>query len=57
MIVVSTPLRDESPGYHHVVTRGNNKRTIFEGRPRSRFFCFTVDRVALKYGWTMLAYA
>jgi REP element-mobilizing transposase RayT len=54
---MSTPLRDESPGYHHVVTRGNNKRTIFTRDSDRVFFCLTVDRVALKYGWTVLAYA
>jgi putative transposase len=56
VIVVSTPLRDESPGYHHVVTRGNNKRTIFKANRDRRFFCMTVDRIALKNGWTVLAY-
>ncbi|MDX6476941.1 MAG: REP-associated tyrosine transposase [Gaiellaceae bacterium] len=48
--------RDEAPGYHHVVTRGNNKRDIYlDDRDRS-FFCLTVDRVAKKYGWTVVAY-
>lgn len=48
--------RDESPGYHHVTTRGNNKREIFvEDRDRE-FFCLTVTRIARKYGWTVLAY-
>lgn len=48
--------RDESPGYHHVVTRGNNKRLIFEVDRDRLFFCLTVDRVAKKYGWTIIAY-
>jgi putative transposase len=48
--------RDESPGYHHVVTRGNNKRVIFETDRDRGFFCLTVDRIALKYGWTIVAY-
>jgi REP element-mobilizing transposase RayT len=53
---VSTPLRDESPGYHHVVTRGNNKRTIYvEDRDRA-IFCVMVTRIARKYDWTVLAY-
>lgn len=56
MTIVSTPLRDESPGYHHVVTRGNNKRKIFKADKDRGFFCLTVDRVAKKYGWTVLAY-
>jgi putative transposase len=53
---VSTPLRDESPGYHHVVTRGNNKRTIYVDDRDREFFCLTVTRIAKKYGWTVLAY-
>jgi putative transposase len=53
---VSTPLRDESPGYHHVVTRGNNKRTIYVDDRDRAFFSLTVTRIAQKYGWTVLAY-
>lgn len=49
-------LRDESPGYHHVVTRGNNKRVIYVDDGDREFFCLTVDRIARKYGWTVLAY-
>lgn len=48
--------RDESPGYHHVVTRGNNKRAIYRDTRDRLFFCTTVDRVAAKYGWTVVAY-
>lgn len=48
--------RDERPGYHHVVTRGNNKRRIFEDDRDRWFFCTTVERIAKKYGWTVLAY-
>ncbi|HZT91753.1 MAG TPA: transposase [Gaiellaceae bacterium] len=51
------PLRDESPGYHHVVTRGNNKRDIYVDDADRIVFCLTVNRVARKYGWTILAYA
>ena len=53
---MSTPRRDESPGYHHVVTRGNNKRRIYEDDRDRVFFCMTVERIALKYGWRILAY-
>jgi putative transposase len=53
---VSTQLRDESPGYRHVVTRGNNKRTIYLDERDRVFFCLTVERIARKYGWTVLAY-
>ena len=53
---VSTPLRDESPGYHHVVTRGNNKQSIYlEDRDRE-VFCLMLNRIARKYGWKILAY-
>jgi REP element-mobilizing transposase RayT len=48
--------RDESPGYHHVVTRGNNKRVIYKTEHDRELFCGTVDLVARKYGWTVLAY-
>ena len=48
--------RDESPGYHHVVTRGNNKRVIYEEDRDREMFCLTVNRIAEKYGWTIVAY-
>jgi REP element-mobilizing transposase RayT len=48
--------RDESPGYHHVTTRGNNKRDIFLEDGDREFFCLSVTRIARKYGWTVLAY-
>jgi len=53
---MSTPLRDESPGYHHVVTRGNNKRRIYLDDRDRVLFCLSVTRVARKYDWTVLAY-
>jgi REP element-mobilizing transposase RayT len=53
---MSTSLRDESPGYHHVITRGNNKRRIYVDDRDRLFFCMTVRRIARKYGWTVLAY-
>jgi REP element-mobilizing transposase RayT len=54
--LVSTPLRDQSPGYHHVVTRGNNKRRIYLDDRDRVYFCAAVTRIARKYGWTILAY-
>ena len=48
--------RDERPGYHHVITRGNNKRVIYRSDEDRWFFCRTVDQVAKKHGWTILAY-
>jgi REP element-mobilizing transposase RayT len=53
---MSTPLRDESPGYHHVVTRGNNKQMIYLNDRDRDVFCLMVNRLARKYGWTVLAY-
>lgn len=50
------PLRDERPGYHHVVCRGNNKRAIYADHDDHVFFCMTVDRIARKFGWRILAY-
>lgn len=54
---VSVQLRDESPGYHHVVTRGNNKRVIYTCDRDRWFFCLHVNRIATKYGWRVMAYA
>lgn len=48
--------RDETPGYHHVVTRGNNKHVIFLDDSDRAFFLLTLDRVARKHGWEILAY-
>jgi REP element-mobilizing transposase RayT len=48
--------RDERPGYHHVVTRGNNKRVIFEDDEDRWLFCLKVNRIAKKYDWTIVAY-
>ncbi len=53
---VSTELRDESPGYHHVVTRGNNQRVIFLDDYDRMYFCLRVNHLARKYGWVILAY-
>ncbi len=53
---MSTKLRDQSPGYHHVFTRGNNKRITYKDDTDRWFFCSTVDRVAKKSDWTIAAY-
>lgn len=49
-------IRDERPGYHHVVTRGNNRHTIFTGARDCTVFFLMVDRLAKKYGWSVVAY-
>jgi REP-associated tyrosine transposase len=48
--------RDERPGYHHVVARGNNKQLIFLSDRDRTVFLWTLDRVAKKHGWEILAY-
>lgn len=48
--------RDERPGFHHVVTRGNNKQRIFiNDADRHEFIRILVD-VCAKHGWTIYAY-
>ena len=49
--------RDESSGYHHVVTRGNNKQVIYKSERERWFFCEQVTRIAAKYEWRVVAYA
>jgi putative transposase len=53
---VSYKPRDESPGYHHVVTRGNNKRVTYECDRDRQYFCLLVEHVAEKYGWSVIAW-
>ncbi len=50
-------LRDESAGYHHVVTRGNNKRDIYETAADYDWFCTLALRIARRYDWAFLGYA
>jgi len=49
-------LRNENPGFHHVVTRGNNKQSIYLEERDRMLFCLTVERVRKRYGWDVLAY-
>ena len=48
--------RDERPGFHHVVTRGNNKQRIFHNDSDRQLFMRTLVRIARRYGWTIYAY-
>jgi putative transposase len=48
--------RDERPGYHHVVTRGNNKQTIFLTDRDRWSFLVLLDRIAGRYSWDILTY-
>jgi REP element-mobilizing transposase RayT len=42
--------------YYHVVTRGNNKRRIFDDDFDRGMFLVILTSVARHYGWTLLAY-
>jgi REP element-mobilizing transposase RayT len=48
--------RDERIGYHHVVTRGNNKQRIFRTNADRAYFLLRLDQIAMKHGWEILAY-
>jgi len=48
--------RNENPGFHHVVTRGNNKQEIYLEDVDRTLFCLTLERVRKRYAWDVLAY-
>src|SRR4029078_1805225 len=48
--------RNEHPGFHHVVTRGNNRRSVSLDERDRMLFCLTAERVRKRYGWDVLAY-
>jgi REP-associated tyrosine transposase len=48
--------RDQRAGYHHVVTRGNNKQTIFLSDKDRWAFLVLLDRVATRCNWQLLTY-
>jgi putative transposase len=48
--------RDERPGYHHVVTRGNNKQTIFLNNRDRLTFMLLLEMSAARNNWSILAY-
>jgi putative transposase len=53
---VSYKPRDNRPGFHHVVTRGNNKQRIFLNNTDRRLFVDTLSRIANRHGWNIYAY-
>ena len=53
---MSTPLRDESPGYHHVVARGNNKSVIYTDDEDRKRFLALLRCAARRFGWSVHAY-
>lgn len=48
--------RDQRPGYHHVVTRGNNKQTIYLSDADRASFLVLLDRIAARYAWDIVTY-
>ena len=48
--------RDNRPGFHHVVTRGNNKQRIFFNDTDRREFIRILTHVANRHGWNIYAY-
>ena len=46
----------ESGAYYHVVSRGNNKQTIFDNELRALFLS-SLLRVSVAHEWRVLAYA
>jgi REP element-mobilizing transposase RayT len=50
-------LRDEAAGFHHVISRGNNRRRIFRGEDDRTVFLHLLHRAARKQGWAIHAFA
>jgi REP element-mobilizing transposase RayT len=53
---VACKQRVQHPGLYHVCTRGNNKRPIFLDDLDRLCFVQRLNRVALRFGWTIHAY-
>lgn len=51
------PTRSETPGsYHHVGARGNNRRNIYTDDQSRLIFLLSVQRLAKRHDWHVLAY-
>ena len=48
--------RDNRPGFHHAVTRGNNKQRIFVNNADRKDFLRILSSVANRHGWNIYAY-
>lgn len=48
--------RDQQPGYHHAISRGNNKQRMFLSDIDRRCFLALLDRVAARHDWHILTY-
>lgn len=53
---MARPLRNEAHGLHHVVTRGNNKRPIYNDDVDRTLFCLGLNRIATRHEWRILAF-
>jgi REP-associated tyrosine transposase len=51
-----SPLRDESPGYHHIWCRGNNKRPIVVDDFDRFVLLALIDSIGSQYGWQIAAH-
>jgi REP-associated tyrosine transposase len=49
--------RDEAPGFHHVISRGNNRRPIFRGDDDRVVFLQMLRLTARKQQWAIHAFA
>ena len=54
--MVPSPPRDETPGFHHVWCRGNNKRRIVVDDHDRLSLLAQIDIAAELFGWQVLAY-
>jgi putative transposase len=50
------PLRDQSPGYYHVTTRGNDRRAIYLNDVDRELFLGLLRRVAVTCRWRLHAW-
>jgi REP element-mobilizing transposase RayT len=50
-------LRDQEPGCHHIVCRGNNKRDIYRSARDRQWFLVLLGSTAKLLGWSIHAYA
>jgi REP element-mobilizing transposase RayT len=48
--------RDQTPGYFHVTTRGNNRRDIFETADDRRVFLHLLSAIARQQEWALPAW-
>lgn len=54
---MASALRDQAPGLHHIVCRGNNKREIFRSDSDRRQFLVMLEATRRRNDWAIHAYA